>query len=443
MRLPGKITRYTLACLGGFCFFLSALEYMVPKPLPFIRLGLANLPLLLALDIMSFPSFMLLAALKIIGQALISGALFSYVFLFSLGGTGISAVIMYALRRGLGKEKISLAGISVAGALASNGVQLILAYFFIFGDSIRYAAAPILALGLVTGTLLGIAGEYFIRQSQWYRRMEDPAGAPHHVLPLITKDSTQWRKGTKGNPGFEKPDRISAPLRRREIKSKIGCFRITRNEFCMKTFSSGELALAGLCMIPALLIKSDAVTRIIQFLFFWALAWLSGKKNNPLITLSVIAGIVFFNLLVPYGEVLLSIGPLKITSGALRNGIIRAVTLEALFMLSRCCVRRDLAFPGTFGEIIGESFRFFARLGEDKNLITPKNWIRNLDELLIIYGEKSFPAENETAAENIEPGKAETCPPRLSGRTFCPRIILIVTVILAWLPLLITALPLR
>jgi nucleoside recognition membrane protein YjiH len=56
---------------------------------------------------------------------------------------------MYALRRGLGKARISLIGVSAAGALASNGVQLVLAYYFVFGESIRYAAAPILALGIV------------------------------------------------------------------------------------------------------------------------------------------------------------------------------------------------------------------------------------------------------------------------------------------------------
>ena len=168
-QLPGKIPGRTLSLLGGFCFFLSTLEFMVPKPLPFIRLGLANLPLLLALDIMPFSSFMILSAVKICGQALISGTLFSYVFLFSLGGTGASALLMYALHRGLGKERISLIGIGAAGALASNGVQLVLAYFFIFGDSVRYVAVPVLALGLVTGSLLGAAGEYFTRHSAWYR----------------------------------------------------------------------------------------------------------------------------------------------------------------------------------------------------------------------------------------------------------------------------------
>ncbi|MDR1230490.1 MAG: heptaprenyl diphosphate synthase, partial [Spirochaetaceae bacterium] len=34
--------RKTAALLGAFCLFLSSIEYMIPKPLPFMRLGIAN-----------------------------------------------------------------------------------------------------------------------------------------------------------------------------------------------------------------------------------------------------------------------------------------------------------------------------------------------------------------------------------------------------------------
>jgi len=33
------------ALLAAFCFFLSTIEYMLPKPMPFMRLGIANLPI--------------------------------------------------------------------------------------------------------------------------------------------------------------------------------------------------------------------------------------------------------------------------------------------------------------------------------------------------------------------------------------------------------------
>ena len=172
--MPGKNNilnpenRKNLALLGAFCLFLSTIEYMVPKPLPFIRIGLANLPIMLALDIFSFPVFLVLIVLKVLGQGLISGALFSYIFLFSLAGTGMSALSMYTLRRLLGRKHLSFIGLGALGAMISNLSQLALAWLFIFGDSVRYIAPPFLASGLIAGAALGLFCEVFTRRSQWY-----------------------------------------------------------------------------------------------------------------------------------------------------------------------------------------------------------------------------------------------------------------------------------
>jgi heptaprenyl diphosphate synthase len=162
-----QVHRKTLALLGAFCFFLSAVEYMIPKPLPFMRIGIANLPLMLALDIFPFQTFMVLTGIKISGQALITGTLFSYIFVFSFFGTVTSALSMYALRRLMG-QKISFIGIGTFGSLISNITQLALAWVFIFRDNVLYIAPPFLAAGLITGIVLGFFCETFIRRSLWY-----------------------------------------------------------------------------------------------------------------------------------------------------------------------------------------------------------------------------------------------------------------------------------
>ena len=165
--LKNPEVRKTIALLGAFCLFLSTIEYMIPKPLPFMRIGIANLPLMLALDIFPFPSFMVLVAIKVLGQALITGTLFSNIFLFSLAGTTLSALSMYALRRLLG-GRITFVGVGTAGAMMSNLSQIVLAWFFIFGNNVRYIAPPFLGAGLVTGIGLGLFCEVFIRRSQWH-----------------------------------------------------------------------------------------------------------------------------------------------------------------------------------------------------------------------------------------------------------------------------------
>ncbi len=74
----------TAALLAAFCMFLSILEYLIPKPLPFMRIGLANLPVLLSLVLLPVRGTALVVFLKVLGQGLINGTLFSYIFVFQL-----------------------------------------------------------------------------------------------------------------------------------------------------------------------------------------------------------------------------------------------------------------------------------------------------------------------------------------------------------------------
>ncbi|MGL4985976.1 MAG: Gx transporter family protein, partial [Treponemataceae bacterium] len=92
-----NINTHLISTLGALCFFLSTIEYVIPKPVPFFRLGLANLPLLLAVEILCLPEFLILVLIKIVGQNLLAGTLFSYVFLLSAIGTLGSALAMVIL----------------------------------------------------------------------------------------------------------------------------------------------------------------------------------------------------------------------------------------------------------------------------------------------------------------------------------------------------------
>ena len=159
--------RKTLALLGAFCMFLSTIEFMIPKPAPFLRIGIANLPLMLALDIFPFPAFLMLVGIKVVGQALITGTLFSPIFLFSLAGTALAAVSMYALRRSLG-HRVSFIGVGTLGAMMSTTAQMALAWLFILGNSARFIAPYFFAAGLITGITLGIFCEVFTHRSVWY-----------------------------------------------------------------------------------------------------------------------------------------------------------------------------------------------------------------------------------------------------------------------------------
>ncbi|MDR3283842.1 MAG: Gx transporter family protein [Treponema sp.] len=169
--------------LAAMCLFLSTIEYVIPKPLPFLRLGLANLPVILALAKLRTRDIVALMGLKILGQGFVSGTLFSYVFVFSAAGSCASGFAMLAFQRMAGhrggRPLIGFIGISIAGALANNAAQILLARFFLFGEGTRFIAPALLITGSITGFLLGLFAEKFAALSRWYAALPDvyPIGA--------------------------------------------------------------------------------------------------------------------------------------------------------------------------------------------------------------------------------------------------------------------------
>ncbi|MFQ3547606.1 MAG: hypothetical protein SNJ56_04650 [Termitinemataceae bacterium] len=150
----------------------------------------------------------------------------------------------------------------------------------------------------------------------------------------------------------------------------------------LKLFSSTDLFTVGLLCIPALVFGSSIPAKLVFLLYFYVFAWLQGKRNNIFITGLVMAGIIGFNLLIPYGRVLLYVGIIPITEGALKTGFDKAITLESLIMLSKVSIRSDLVIPGRYGRLIGASFQLFERFLEQKNLFTIKHPIKSIDTIL-------------------------------------------------------------
>ncbi len=159
-----------MALLGAFSLFLSTIEFLIPKPLPFIRLGLANLPILVSLSILPPHYTLLLVAVKVIGQGLINGTIFSYAIVFSAAGSLAAGLTMIGLKA-IGKKRISLVGISISGAFASNLVQIGLARILIIGEGALLIAPPFLAIGLFSSVFLGIFANRFCSQSRWMARV--------------------------------------------------------------------------------------------------------------------------------------------------------------------------------------------------------------------------------------------------------------------------------
>lgn len=165
------------------------IEYAIPKPLPFMRLGIANMGIMLALYVLPIRQVLFLTLIKVFLQALISGTFFSYIFVFSFLGSFSSAFVMI-LSKNLFKSRISFLGICLSGALANNLCQILLSYLMIFRSSTSYIAPIILISGFISSFVLGLFTQKFVDKSIWYNLIQkDENSESSFEIEQLTSES--------------------------------------------------------------------------------------------------------------------------------------------------------------------------------------------------------------------------------------------------------------
>ena len=154
--MPSR-NKASLAYLCALTLLFSYAEMILPRVVPFFRLGLANVVILLALDI-NLGSFIILSILKATAASLIGGTLFSPFFFISLVQSCVSALIMRFMYKFISKKVISLYGISVVGSSVSAAIQIILASLYI-GKGTFALLGPMLIFNTVSGIVTAFFSE--------------------------------------------------------------------------------------------------------------------------------------------------------------------------------------------------------------------------------------------------------------------------------------------
>lgn len=159
MQLPNRINlNYKLtqiALLSAFATLMFILESLIPMPMPWLRIGLANLFSLLALKWWGLKEGFLIALIRILIGHLLIGRFLSPAFLLSIcSGMGAVVVMFFAIRKL--KRYLSLIGVSILGACIHNWIQLLLIQLFLMKQMTTLYFFPILTLtGIVTGIFTG------------------------------------------------------------------------------------------------------------------------------------------------------------------------------------------------------------------------------------------------------------------------------------------------
>ena len=148
-----------VAYLAALALTLSTIESSLPHAIPFLRLGLANLALLWALDRLSARDYLLLAFLKWVTSSLMSGLLFSPYAIVSLAGTAASALVMLASHRLLGRWS-TLWSHSTLGSIASGASQLAASSLFLT-DTVLRLMPLMLAFNIASGIVIAALAYVF------------------------------------------------------------------------------------------------------------------------------------------------------------------------------------------------------------------------------------------------------------------------------------------
>jgi len=165
-----------ISVLVALASVLQITENIFPHPLPWLRLGLANMISLASLVLFGWAVAVQVAALRTILSSFLLGTFLTPGFLLSFSGALVSALVMGAVYN-LGKNsknnltngylpRFSIVGVSILGAVTHNLTQLFFAYLLLIRHRGVFWTLPFLIIAaVVTGLITGYGASYLVRQA--------------------------------------------------------------------------------------------------------------------------------------------------------------------------------------------------------------------------------------------------------------------------------------
>ena len=143
-----------LASLLAVALLLGFIENILPPVmplLPYARLGLGNVAILLCLMWYGLPAAGIILVLKCVILGLFSGA--PVMILYSLGGGVLSLLVMFAL---LKLNKNGLPALSAVGGVMHNVGQVLVAMLVTMTPSVAVVLVYLSLFGATAGALTGV-----------------------------------------------------------------------------------------------------------------------------------------------------------------------------------------------------------------------------------------------------------------------------------------------
>ena len=158
-----RIKRITLLALFTSVAVLLSYVEMLIGPLftgvPGIKMGLPNIAIMLVLYRIGTKEAIAVSFIRIVISSILFGNI--TMFWYSVAGAALSLAVMILLKR---IDSFSSLGVSVAGALAHNIGQILVAMLLMQTTQIGYYMIVLSITGTVSGIFVGLLGGFVIKR---------------------------------------------------------------------------------------------------------------------------------------------------------------------------------------------------------------------------------------------------------------------------------------
>ena len=301
MQLVNEKTKKQIARLSALTLIFSYVELLIPRIIPFFRLGLGNTVMLMGLGTdftsgLNFVPFMFLCILKTISSNLMGGTLFSAFFIVSFVQSVVSAFVMFVLNyiKKRFPKYFSLYGISIVASAISAFVQI-----FISSLYIGQGTWKLFGVMLIFNVASGIVTAWLAENLQF------------DVKSLDIKVSIENNNMQQQNLKIENNKNINNYI--------FICFLLIVS---VSVFFIKNLYALGIIFILALISQKIIGRKILIFphISLWLFIFIS-------------------SLFVPNGKVIFSFWNFSVTQGALISAIQKALRLSAVSAFSQCATK--------------------------------------------------------------------------------------------------------
>lgn len=159
--------KYRIALLSAYAIAIHSFESLLPTPIPWLKLGIANIITLATLVLYGFRPAMMITLIRVILSSIFIGTFLGPGFIMSFGG-GVTSTLAMGIVFTLLPRLFGPIGLSLIGALVHNIAQLFLAYILFVQkiEPILMVSPVLILLGTITGVVNGFIAGMLIKSIQ-------------------------------------------------------------------------------------------------------------------------------------------------------------------------------------------------------------------------------------------------------------------------------------